>query len=79
MIGRYKVFKDGKTMNFTSDDEELLKKYEEIFENASHKIGKVFSTEPTFDNEYGTHIKSKTHENKTRFHNNETPKNDCRY
>ena len=25
MIGRYKVFKDGKTMNFTSDNEELLK------------------------------------------------------
>ena len=25
MIGRYKVFKDGKTMNFTCDNEKLLK------------------------------------------------------
>ena len=27
MIRRYKVFKDGKTINFTSNNEELLKKY----------------------------------------------------
>ena len=76
MIGRYKVFKDGKTMNFLHI---FIKICEEIFEDFSNKIGKEFSTEPTFDNEYGTHIKSKTHENKTRFHNNKTPKKDTNY
>ena len=40
MIDRYKVFKDGKTIHFTCDDEELLEKYKEIFENISNKIGK---------------------------------------
>ena len=43
MIGRNKVFKDGKTMNCTCDDEELLKIYEEIFEDVSNKIGTEFS------------------------------------
>ena len=57
MIGCYKVFKDGKAMNLTFDDEELLKKYEEIFEDVSNKIGKQFFTEPTFENEYDTLIK----------------------
>ena len=57
MIGRYKVFKDGKTMNFPCDDEELLKTYGEIFENVSNKIGKEFSSETTF--EYDTHVKPK--------------------
>ena len=28
MVDRYKVFKDGKKMNFTCDNEELLAKYE---------------------------------------------------
>ena len=54
MTGRYKVFKDCKTMNFTFGDEELLKKYKEIFEDVSKKIGKEFSTKPSFENEYGT-------------------------
>ena len=40
MIGCYKVFKDSKAMNFTCDDEELLEKHEEIFDNISNKIGK---------------------------------------
>ena len=74
MIGHYKVFKDGKTMNFTCDDEELLKRYGEIFENVSNKVGKEFSSESTFENEYDTHIKSNIHESKICFHDNETPK-----
>ena len=69
MISRYKVFNDGKTLPIL-----LL-----IFENISNKIGKEVSTKPSFENEYGTHIKSKIHEDKTRFHNNETPKKHTNY
>ena len=79
MIGRYKFFKDGKTMNFTCDDEELLKNTNKYLKMLGTKIGKEFSTEPTFENEYGTYIILKIHENKTCFHNNETPKKDTNY
>ena len=79
IIGRYKVFKDGKTMNFRCDDDELLKKYEEIFKYVSNTIGENFFTEPTYESGYGTHIKLKIHSNKTRFHINETPKKDTNY
>ena len=41
-------------MNFRCDDE-LLEKYEEIFEYVSNKIGEKFSAEPTNDIGYGTH------------------------
>ena len=75
MIGCYKVFKGGKTMNFTFDDKELLQKYEELFEDVSNKIGKEFFTEPTFENEYDTHI----YKNRTRFYDNETPEKDTNY
>ena len=53
MTGHYKVFKDCNTMNFTFGDEELLKIYEEIFEDVSKKIGLEFSIKPSFENEYG--------------------------
>ena len=79
MTDRYIVFKDGKTVNFTSDDEELLKKYKEIIENVSNKKGKEFSINPSFENEYGTHIKSKIHKNKTCFRDNEIPKKHANY
>ena len=62
-------------MNFTCDNEELLKNMKKFL----RIIGKEFSTEPTFENEYGTHLKSEIKENKTHFHNNETAKKDNNY
>ena len=59
MIGYYKVFKNGKKVYFTSDDEELLRKFEEIFEDVSNKIGNKFFTEFFFENECGKNIKPK--------------------
>ena len=38
-------------MNFTCENEELLKKYDEIFKNISQKIDKELSSEPTFEND----------------------------
>ena len=61
------------------DDDELIEKYEEIFKYVRNNIDEKFSTEPIYENAYGVHIKSKTHENKTRFHNNERPKKDTNY
>ena len=43
------------------------------------KYVKNFLLNLLFENEYGTHIKSKVKENKTRFHNNEVPKKDTSY
>ena len=71
MTGRNKVFKDGKKMNCTCD--------EDILEDVSNKIGKEFSTKTTLETEYETHIKSEVHDNKTSFHKNETPKKDTNY
>ena len=59
MNGHYKVFKDGEKMYFISDDEELLRRFEEIFEDVSNEIGKKFFTEPFYKNEYHKHIKPK--------------------
>ena len=43
------------------------------------KYVKNFLLNLLFENEYGTHIKSKVKENKTRFHNNEATKHDTNY
>ena len=43
------------------------------------KYVKNFLLKLLFENEYGTHIKSKVKENKTRFHNNEATKNHTNY
>ena len=51
-------------MNFTCDDKELLTKYVKNF---------------LLNEKYGTRLKSKVKENKTRFHNNEAPKKDTNY
>ena len=59
MVVRYKIFSDGKATNFRCDDEELLKRYEELFEDISSKINKEFYSGPTYENDYGIHIKSK--------------------
>ena len=40
MIGCHKIFGNDKKMNFRCENEELLEKYEEIFENKSQKKGK---------------------------------------
>ena len=40
VIGTYYTFHTGKSMNFRCDDDELLKKYEEIFDNVINKIDK---------------------------------------
>ena len=45
-------------MNFICKNEELFKKYDVIFKNISQKIGKELSSEPTFENDQGTHIKT---------------------
>ena len=79
MIGRYNVFKDGKSMSFTCENETLLKKYEEILKNISKKIDKEFSSIPTSKDNYGTHIKTKIHETKTSFYNNKVPRRDTNY
>ena len=79
MIGCYNVFKDGKSMSFTCENETLLKKYEEIFKNISKKIGKEFCSIPTFKDNYGTHIKTKIHETKTSFYNNKVTRRDTNY
>ena len=70
IIGRYKVFKEDKTRNFRFDNDELIEKYEELFKYVSKLMGEKFSAEPVYENAYGVHIKSKIHENKTRFHHN---------
>ena len=49
------------------------------FKYVSNKIGETCSTEPIYENGYGVHIQSKIHENKSCFHNNETPKKDTNY
>ena len=66
-------------MNFQCDDDELLEKYEDIFKYVSCTKSKKKFSEPTYDVGYVTQIKSKIHENKTRFDDNETHRKDTNY
>ena len=73
IIGCHKIFGNDKKMNFTYENEELLERYKKIFKDISNKIGKKFSSKPTFVDYYGEYIKAKMHETKTSFFNNNVP------
>ena len=79
MIGRYNIFKNGKTMCFKCDINKLLKKYEELFKDVSNKEDKEFHSEPTYENDHGIHIKSKVYEKITYFHGDKEPEKDTNY
>ena len=58
-----KNFDDAKTISFFLEDEKLLKKYIEIWNEIKNVIGKNFGSDPVFNDKYLT-VKIKSYNNK---------------
>ena len=73
MNGYVKYFSDNKCMNLLVHDEELLKKYNEIWDKISNLFKKGFNSKPVYDNKYiKTKIKIYNNRINTNFHGNKT-------
>ena len=68
-------FNETKYMSFLIKDDELLEKYNEIWEKVKNSREKVFYSEPEYDEKYlKAKIKSYNGKINTSFHNNKIPK-----
>ena len=64
-----------KYMPFLLKDDELLEKYNEIWENVKNSIKKEFDSEPVYNQKYlKAKIKSYNGKINTNFHNNRVPR-----
>ena len=62
-------------MSFLIKDDELLEKYNEIWEKVKNRIRKEFDSEPVYNEKYlKAKIKSYNGKINTNFHNNKIPK-----
>ena len=68
-------FDETKYMSFLIKDDELLEKYNEIWEKVKNSIKKELHSEPVYNEKYQkTKIKPYNGKINTNFHNNEMPK-----
>ena len=82
MIGYVKSFDSNKTVSFKADDNELLKKYNKIWEIISSLLNIEFDSEPVDgDNDKYIKTKIKMYEDKvkTNFQGKKIPKEDASY
>ena len=69
-----------KYMSFLTKDDELLEKYNEIWEKVSKSIKKEFDSDPVYEGKYlKTKIKSYKGKINANFHNNKIPKEDSQF
>ena len=67
-------------MSFLIQDDELLERYDEIWENVENNIKKEFDSEPVYNkNDLKGKIKSYNGKINTDFHNNEIPKEESNF
>ena len=70
-----KDFDETKCMSFLIKDDELLKKYNEIWENVKNIIKREVDSEPVYNEKYlKAKIKSYNRKINTNVHNNKIPK-----
>ena len=75
--GYRKDFDETKCMSFLIKDDELLEKYNEIWEKVNKSIKKEFDSEPVYNEKYlKTKIKVYKGKINTKFYNNKIPKED---
>ena len=82
MIGYVKHFDSKKTMSFKVDDNNLLKKYNKIWEKVSNLINIEFDREPVYgDGDNYVKAKIKTYEDRanTNFQGKKVPKENASY
>ena len=71
MIAFRKDFDKTKYVSFLIKDDELLEKYNEIWDKVSHTVGKVYDSNPVYNKKYlRAKIKSYNGKINTNFHNN---------
>ena len=69
-----------KYMSFLTKDDELLEKYNEIWEKVSKSIKNEFDSDPVYEGKYlKTKIKSYKGKINANFHNNKIPKEDSQF
>ena len=77
MIAFRKDFDKTKYVSFLIKDDELLEKYNEIWDKVSHTVGKVYDSNPVYNKKYlRAKIKSYNGKININFHNNRIPKED---
>ena len=70
-----KDFDDTKCMSFLSKDDELLEKYNKVWEKVKYSIKKEFDSEPVCNGKYlKAKMTSYNQKISTNFHNNKIPK-----
>ena len=75
-----KEFDETKYMSFLTKDDELLEKYNEIWEKVSKSIKKEFDSDPVYEEKYlKTKIKSYKGKINANFHNNKISKEDSQF
>ena len=82
MIGDVKNFDSNKTMSLKVEDNELLRKYDKIWEIISDLLNIEFDSEPVYgDNDKYLKTKIKMHEDRvnTNFQGKDVPKEDASY
>ena len=82
MIGCVKIFDSNKTMSFKVGDNELLKKYNKIWEKISNLMNIEFDSEPVYgDNDKYIKTKIKMYEDRvnTNFQDKKEPKENASY
>ena len=75
-----KEFDESKYISFLIKDDELLEKYNEIWEKVKNNLKKEFDSEPVYNEKYlKAKIKSYNGEINTNFHDNKIPKEVSQY
>ena len=75
-----KDFDESKYISFLIKDDELLEKYNEIWEKVKNNLKKEFDSEPVYNEKYlKAKIKSYNGEINTNFHDNKIPKEVSQY
>ena len=75
-----KYFDETKYMSFLIKDDELLKKYNEIWEKVKNIIKKEFDSEPVYNEKYlKAKIKSYNRKINKNFHNSKIPKEGSKF
>ena len=73
-------FDETKYISFLIKDNELLEKYNEIWEKVKNSIKKKFDSEPVYNDKYlKAKIRSYNGKINTNFHNNKIPKESSKY
>ena len=75
-----KDFGETKYISFLIPDDELLEKYNEIWEKVKDSLKREFGSKPVYNKKYlKAKIKSYNGKINTNFHNNKIPKKDSQY